>query len=230
MWKYNIVYKGKIKVVTGLHIGAGKESLKIGGTDNPVITTKISYKEGDAKERTIEIPYIPGSSIKGKMKSLLTLIEVDPSWRNLIYTVFGSEKSKEDTSSKFESDWQTRIIVRDAFPTSEWIKKIADFDFYNGGIEIKGENTIDRTTGKANPRFMERVIPGMEFELEIIVSIFDTDDVEKIKKLIKTGIELLEDSYLGGNGSRGYGKVEFDLKELEIRDLDYYRKKLEDRG
>ncbi|MEM4104803.1 MAG: hypothetical protein QXF80_07405 [Thermoplasmatales archaeon] len=53
---------------------------------------------------------------------------------------------------------------------------------------------------------------------------------EKELQLTKTGIELLEDSYLGGNGSRGYGKVEFDLKELEIRDLDYYRKKLEDRG
>ncbi|MEM4058600.1 MAG: type III-A CRISPR-associated RAMP protein Csm3 [Thermoplasmata archaeon] len=226
MWKNNIVYKEKIKVLTGLHIGAGKESLKIGGTDNPVITTNISYKKGDAKERIIEIPYIPGSSIKGKMRSLLTLIDADQSWKNLIDTVFGPEKSKENASSKSESDWQTRIIIRDAFPTSEWIEKIADFDFYNGGREVKGENTIDRINGIANPRFIERVIPEMEFELEIIVSIFDTDDVEKIKKLIKTGIELLEDSYLGGNGSRGYGKVKFELLVEETRDLDYYKKNI----
>jgi len=226
MWKKNIIYKGKIKVTTGLHIGSGKESLKIGGTDNPVVTTYITYND-EKNNKIIEIPYIPGSSIKGKMRSLLSMIQKEDSqWQDLVNTVFGMglEKNKDSNNTKKEYDWQTRIIIRDAFPTKEWIKNIAKFEFYNGGVEVKGENTINKMNGSAQPRFIERVIPNMEFDVEILVSIFDNDNEQQIENLIKTGIELIEDSYLGGNGSRGYGKVKFDLSNPEYRDIEYYRK------
>ena len=50
---------GTIETVTGLHIGAGKDSIEIGGMDNPVI------KHPHTGEH-----YIPGSSLKGKVRSL----------------------------------------------------------------------------------------------------------------------------------------------------------------
>ena len=53
------IIQGKIKVLTGLHIGGPTTGLNIGGVDNIVIK--------DAKGK----PYIPGSSLKGKMRSLL---------------------------------------------------------------------------------------------------------------------------------------------------------------
>ena len=51
---------GQIELLSGLHIGSGNTEIHIGGTDNPVITNPITQQ-----------PYIPGSSIKGKMRSLL---------------------------------------------------------------------------------------------------------------------------------------------------------------
>ena len=51
---------GQIELVSGLHIGSGNAEMHIGGTDNPVIKNPVTNQ-----------PYIPGSSLKGKMRSLL---------------------------------------------------------------------------------------------------------------------------------------------------------------
>ncbi len=50
---------GKIILKSGLHVGAGDTEMRIGGTDNPVIKHPHNLE-----------PYIPGSSIKGKVRSL----------------------------------------------------------------------------------------------------------------------------------------------------------------
>jgi CRISPR-associated protein Csm3 len=117
----------------------------------------------------------------------------------------------------------TRLIVRDSYPTKEWIKKLVLEDVYERGLEIKGENKIEKD-GSANPRFIERVIPGVEFDLETIITVYEGDDENVFIDLLKEGMKLLKDSYLGGQGTRGYGKIEINLDGQEERELDYYEK------
>ena len=204
------VLSGKIKVVTGLHIGGEKAGLQIGGVDNPVIKTVDG------------LPYIPGSSLKGKIRSLLeqkyesynkkgepTLIEGDEK-SLLISALFGFPAKLENKEDK---KFPGCLIFRDAH--------------YAGGetkddlFETKPENFVDRIKGTAkNPRFTERVVAGTEFDIEIVFREFDYGDEypqitkEKLKNMLKEGLELLEKDYLGGSGTRGYGKIEFiGLKE-----------------
>ncbi len=197
--------KGILEVVTGLHIGAGNEKIEIGGVDNPIIKHPIT-----------KLPYIPGSSIKGKMRSLLEwdkdLVEKsrgkvhkcnDPDCE--ICKLFGN-------SSQDSVQGPTRLIARDAFLTKEYMDKIKT------GIEIteiKKENTIDRIRAVSNPRDMERVSPGACFDFEMVLRIFDEKDYGCLATL-RRGLNLLQKDYLGGSGSRGYGKIIFrDLKIVE---------------
>lgn len=197
VWRENVCFSGKIRLLTGLHIGAGGETLKIGGVDSPVITTPVKSEKGPVKD----LPYIPGSSLKGKLRKMAMLIskpeEVD--------MIFG-----HGIGSGKPSTGPTRIIIRDAFPTKEWREKIVNSDFYDGGLELKGENWI-QSSGIAKPRFIQRVIPGVEFDVDIILSLYDDDNESRFVKILKSSIEALEDSYLGGSGTRGYGRVEFDM-------------------
>ncbi|MGC8515953.1 MAG: type III-A CRISPR-associated RAMP protein Csm3 [Thermoplasmata archaeon] len=197
VWKENVCFSGKIRLLTGLHIGAGGEALKIGGVDSPVITTPVKNEKGSIKD----LPYIPGSSLKGKLRKMAMLVsqpeEVD--------TIFGHgiEPGKP-------SNGPTRIIIRDAFPTKEWREKIVNSEFYDGGLELKGENWI-QSNGIAKPRFIQRVIPDVEFDVDIILSLYRNDDETRFIEILKSSIEALEDSYLGGSGTRGYGRVEFEM-------------------
>ena len=119
-----------------------------------------------------------------------------------------------------ESNFPSRVIVRDAFLTKEWVEK------WMRGEEIteaKIEVGIDRVTSQANPRTNERVIAGTEFEFEIIYNLERVDHWEDDVKNLLTAMILLEDSYLGGSGSRGYGKVRFVFDSIEFRGIEYYR-------
>lgn len=201
--------KGVLEVVTGLHIGAGNEKLEIGGVDNPIIKHPIT-----------RLPYIPGSSIKGKMRSLLEwdfgLVEKDKGTVHKcdneschICRLFGNSSQKSEQGP-------TRLIARDAFLTQEYIDKIKE------GIEIteiKKENTIDRITAIANPRDMERISPGVCFDFELVLRIFDPVADQSCINTLKRGLSLLEKDYLGGSGSRGYGKIRF--KDLKINDESF---------
>ncbi|MGC9123801.1 MAG: type III-A CRISPR-associated RAMP protein Csm3 [Thermoplasmata archaeon] len=222
-FKKNIIIRWKVEVITGLHIGGGKEGLKIGGTDNPVIKTFVKYKRNkDDSGILIEMPYIPGSSVKGKMRYLLeTTYKGQEDKENLIKKLFGVGASEKENEH-----YPTRLIIRDAYPTNEWIEKLVLEDIYEKGTEIKGENFIDRNTGKATPRFMERVIPGIEFELETIITVYEVDNENDLIQLLNDGIALLRDSYLGGQGTRGYGKVEIIKKDVEERNLNWYEEKM----
>ena len=219
-----IVITGKIKTETGLSIGGATVGLDIGGMDNPVI------KNAEGK------PYIPGSSLKGKMRSLLEKanglatddkrIWVVPNEISIhmcnepecvVCTIFGRTTREKPYSSpsgngiKIEKNnvTPTRLIVRDAVLSEGSVKKLramkTDLEF----TEVKWENVIDRITSAANPRQMERVPEGAEFEFGMIYSVFTESDKSNLKEVFKA-LELVEHDYLGGSGTRGYGKVKFE--------------------
>lgn len=216
----NIILRGKIKVETGLHIGGSKDKFEIGGVDNPVIRDPFTG-----------YPYIPGSSLKGKMRMLLEFekgvvmekmdnkgnVTYPPSSDEAITILFGS--SAEDSSNG-----PTRLIVRDAYPDEETIEMWRNLDSETLYAEYKAENTIDRMTSAATPRWMERVVKDSKFNFEIVIGIYSMDkgkDKDHYKD-VKTAMKLLEDSTLGGGGSRGSGKVSFVIESETIYKKDYY--------
>ncbi len=194
--------KGKIVVITGLHIGAGKDVIEIGGTDSPVLKDPITG-----------YPYIPGSSLKGKLRALLEWYEgrvvenqgeVCKCGKCAVCDIFG-------VSNKEDRKYPTRIVVRDAFIDDETLQKIQQGDFLL--FEEKYENSINRITAKPNPRSFERVVPGVKFNFEINYKIFDGEEENKESEVLNkilTAMALLEEDYLGGGGSRGSGKIKFE--------------------
>jgi CRISPR-associated protein Csm3 len=221
---------GRIVCETGLHIGGTQEGIEIGGVDNIVIRDSLT-----------ELPCIPGSSLKGKLRHLLewelNKIALHPKQKS--YTahfcgecdaciIFGP--ASDDTEIKIKAG-PTRLIVRDAFPTGyknpedppanstiwKWKQWLGEKIY----TELKTENTIDRVTSEANPRTMERVPAGSEFDFEMVFDIYRDDDKRLLRSLY-TAMHLLENSSLGGSGTRGYGKIRFEVEKQEFRSLDYY--------
>lgn len=196
-----------ITLITGMHIGGSSENVEIGGIDNPVI--KLASRDGQ--------PYIPGSSLKGKMRCLLeqaagaTKVGLNPSVNNL----FGAIENK----SLHIENQPSKLIVRDAYLTEASIQNLQLADLDMPFTENKFENTIDRVKGVAeHPRQTERVPAGAEFAVEFIINVWDDDnDGAKLVDMLKNGIALLENDYLGGSGSRGYGQVKFsELRTTEL--------------
>lgn len=199
---------GKIVVKTGLHIGAGNDKVEIGGMDNPIIRNPFTHE-----------PYIPGSSIKGKMRSLMEwkLDKLEKTEGEVcscglpeckVCRVFGSSNTKSDET---KDRGPTRLIVRDAVLTKEWKDK-----FKNGNsiVEEKNENSINRITAEATPRPIERIVPGVEFDFEISYRVIDTGDngstdEKYFKEVVLESLKLLQNDYLGGGGSQGNGQIEF---------------------
>lgn len=202
-----------ITAISGLHIGGGNDNIEIGGIDTPVI--KLGSKGNQ--------PYIPGSSLKGKMRCLLEqeagIAEIgvdDKKGKGPINNLFGVIEIK----NKVDVNKPSKLIVRDALLTKDSEKRLRNCeDLEMPYTEGKTENTIDRVTAKANPRTIERVPAGAEFAAEFIINIWDddTNDGEELINLFKKGAKLLQNDYLGGNGSRGYGQIEFG----ELKRIDY---------
>ena len=200
-----------ITLITGLHIGGNSENVEIGGIDNPVI--KFASK-GD-------VPYIPGSSLKGKMRCLLEQaagapkVGLDAKVNNL----FGITESKANNTTNQPS----KIIVRDAMLSDDSKKMLLDCDNLDMPYtENKFENVIDRVKGIAqHPRQTERVPAGAEFNAEFIINVWDDDKEEELMALFEKGIRLLENDYLGGSGSRGYGQIKFgEMKKTELSEAN----------
>lgn len=200
------IFKGTIELKTGLHIGGSKSGLDIGGLDSPVIKTPNG------------IPYIPGSSLKGKIRSLLAIKEgarVINLESETLRKLFGcSDKGKEE---------KTRLIFRDALLNTDKFKE----QFKNSELlateytEEKYENNIDRLSGKASNgglRSIERVPAGAVFNFEIILDQYENDDINKNIETLKEGFKLLENDYLGGSGTRGYGHIaiEYTISEKDF--------------
>lgn len=198
-----IVYNGVITLKTGLHIGGTNAALDIGGPDKFVVRNPIN-----------NIPYIPGSSLKGKMRSLVEIANGETNGGKPTNNPNSRAGALFGISGDSDSSKPSRLIVRDAE------LDINACDFSNTDLpytESKTEAAIDRVTAKANPRTFERVPAGAKFKLNMVLNIFEGENEQDLKKTLNQAIQLLEDDYLGGHGSRGYGQVKFDELTEEIK-------------
>ncbi len=213
--KHRLIEK-KLKCETGLHIGGSKDDIEIGVLDSPIIRDPVT-----------KLPYIPGSSVKGKLRSLLEQRHCasnindmgDPCECGLkectVCLLFGQHGNKRRNLGP------SRLIARDAFMTRKSREELAD-KMEPGMLfaEVKHEVSINRKTGTASaagPRPMERVPAGAEFHLRMTIRIFEGDDENKLVSFIEEGLEMLKADYLGGSGTRGYGKV--DITDIGPDDL-----------
>lgn len=205
-----------LSLVTGLHIGGNSDSVEIGGLDNPVI--KLASKDGQ--------PYIPGSSLKGKMRCLLEQIagSAEIGGNQEVNNLFGITEKREKGRVVREGA-PSKLIVRDATLTKEsveFLQKCDDLDM--PFTESKWENTIDRVTATANPRQMERIPAGVSFDVEFVINVWDSDDKDSLFNLLQKGMNALENDYLGGSGSRGCGQIKFvELKTVELSETNNWK-------
>ncbi len=215
-----IVIKGKIKCKTGLFIGGLEESLEIGGIDGFIIRDPVTME-----------PYIPGSSLKGKMRYLMERKE-NKKFNNKSHNtgIYRHECKKMDCSvcrlyGAGEDGPASRIMVRDAYLTKSSKDNLEKLDTDMPYVEIKKENTIDRVTASAAPRTTERVPMGAVFSFEIVYTV-ENENRERNEDVfnILTILSLIEDDALGGNISRGYGQIEFNSINIEARPVEYYTK------
>lgn len=197
------IRKIEIEILTGMHIGAGNDAVQIGGVDSSVIKDPVS-----------SFPYIPGSSLKGKIRCLLETEGGYSEKDDTINDYFGPTsdylKLKKDDKEYIQKP--TRLIFRDLTLSDQDKEK-----FRNGEIttEFKTEIVIDRNKGTAKDgglRSIERVPPSVRFKGEILIRYFD-NELDNILSVFSKGIELLNNDYLGGSGSRGYGAVKIELSK-----------------
>jgi CRISPR-associated protein Csm3 len=221
---------GKIELLTGLRIGSGNTEMHIGGVDNLVVKHPYTNE-----------PYIPGSSLKGKIRSLLEYYFGLPTHSYRVdrnsggvtsYKLLTENNISEDVKSNaktilklfglsgsgsevLEKVGPTRVAFSDCFFTEEFKSKLEKERLPY--TEIKAENRINRITGTAeHPRFTERVPAGAEFNFRITLKIYSNEDEELLDILLK-GMKLLELDYLGGCGSRGYGRIKFHFDDEKIK-------------
>ena len=196
---------GEIEVVTGMHIGGSSQFSAIGAVDSPVIRDSYTDK-----------PMIPGSSFKGKMRTLLAkqysktaMLQDHNADPEIILRLFGSSNKNAIKPS--------RLLFSDMFLLNEQELKIVGIDSVT-----EFENSINRLTAVANPRQIERTIRGSKFGLDVIYNVEEEAEIEEDFKAIKEGMLLLEYDYIGGHGSRGYGKIKINGLKVEaaIGDID----------
>lgn len=191
-----IVIKGKIEVITGMHIGTGGEFSAIGTADSPVI-----------KDILTDLPIIPGSSLKGKLRSVLAK-KYNKKAANT------AEDDCEEIKRIFGATSKpSKLIFSDMIMSNR--KELEKLNIYTQ-TEVKFENTIQRLSGVANPRQIERVIRGCVFDMDIIYDVENEEIAKEDLLLIADGFKLLQYDYLGGHGSRGYGKIKFNELKAEL--------------
>ena len=182
---------GVLETVTGLHIGGSSAFSAIGAVDSPVI-----------RDARTNMPMIPGSSLKGKLRTLLakkynqTVAKTPDDDAVCLTSLFGSAKKGQVKTSK--------ILFNDMFLENMDELKYAGL---TGATEVKFENSIQRTTAVANPRQIERVVMGAKFPMQLIFEVTIVSELVHDFEILKDGFQLLEYDYLGGSGSRGYGRV-----------------------
>lgn len=235
-----VFISGTMECLTGMHIGASKESLEIGAIDSPVVRDPITKE-----------PYVPGSSLKGKLRSLLERAnpELEPNrdggsgtsrhecldWeeganqnknfggRNMKYPGALNCPVCRLFGSSGEKNFPARVKVRDMRLTPESRERLERIDTGLLYTEWKFENGIDRITSAANPRNLERVPAGAVFEFSIVYDVEDPEQMKEDLQNLRFALRLLEDDALGGHGSRGYGHVKFNFGKCEARSIEFYR-------
>ncbi|NCC77524.1 MAG: type III-A CRISPR-associated RAMP protein Csm3 [Clostridia bacterium] len=202
--KEKIMITGQLTLESGLHIGTSGDFSPIGAVDSIVVRDPVTRR-----------PIIPGSSIKGKLRSLMAAAETDQPWLpnfedegDHLQRLFGSGGKNIRRS---------RLQFFDLFMEDSSVKNLerADTDLYL--TEIKFENSIQRLTGVANPRQMERVPAGAVFNFKLTYMVEDPDEFLSDMKNLGKGLRLLQLDYLGKGGSRGNGRVRFSDIDLEAK-------------
>src|SRR5216683_8417255 len=230
-----LLLEGDLHCETGLHVGAGKGSLEIGSSDNPVIK--------DAFGR----PYIPGSSLRGRLRSLLEQssgltvpaelvylskrrgqeVRIHQSDRpdDEICLLFGRNPGRiervEGEAIETRAATPARLTIYDAPLDPDSITAQMRENLDDEITEVKSENAIDRITSQANPRTLERVPAGARFKVRMVLDVLCEEDKALAARLIE-GLRLLEDDALGGGGSRGSGRVRFANLKLIWRNRSFY--------
>jgi CRISPR-associated protein Csm3 len=265
-------FQSILKVETGLHIGGGGESLAIGGLDKPVIRDPIT-----------NYPYLPGSSLKGKLRSILERLlnkplnrpggsgtyryesddlddgftEIDNqlipyegarscqlcrvfgstggsggSFKTWIKSTIAESQGLEKLATKRINDENyasirgrnapSRLLIRDCHLSPTSAEKLMQIDTGLYMTEWKFENGIDRITAAANPRQLERVPAGAEFQFELIYTVEDAAQATEDLRNLAIALAILEDDALGGHGSRGYGKIRFHNFQIDYRDYSQF--------
>ncbi len=198
-----IKIKSELEILTGLHIGGNSAFAAIGAVDSPVIKDTLTME-----------PIIPGSSLKGKMRSLLAkkyntnkCVKDPKDDEDFILRLFGKAKLGKEKAI------ESRLQFFDIFLKNK--KELRDRGV-ESFTEVKFENNINRITAKADPRQIERVIRGTKFEFQLIYNILNEEEIEDDLKIVYDGIKLLEEDYLGGSGTRGYGRIKFNDFKIEL--------------
>jgi CRISPR-associated protein Csm3 len=230
-----LILSGDLHCETGLHIGAGKGSLEIGGADNPVVKDAFG------------LPYIPGSSLRGKIRSLLEHALGLTSPAELVYLskrrgqevrihqsdrpddeiclLFGRNPGRiervEGEAIEMRTATPARLTIYDAPLDTDSITAQMRENLDDEITEVKSENAIDRITSQANPRTLERVPAGARFRVRMVLDILCEEDKALAARLAE-GLRLLEDDALGGGGSRGSGRIRFANVRLAWRNRAFY--------
>lgn len=208
-----IIIDATLTVVTGLHIGTSDDFSPIGGVDGPFIRDPFTKR-----------PVIPGSSVKGKMRTLLAKVRNKELKDG--YILPAHDKDEDVVKRLFgaapvhgsDDAMPARLQFADSFVTEKSVNVFSslDTDTYLG--EVKTENTINRNTGGAMPRSIERVPAGMEFAFRLVYNLEKEEDYQEDMAALAEGFRLLQMDYLGGHGSRGYGRVCFS--QFKVRRMD----------
>ncbi len=209
-----LVLSALIRCDTGLRIGAAESTIAIGGLDHPVIRDPVSGE-----------PYIPGSSLKGKMRSLLERrYELSQTWaiaRGRVHVHVCEEEHEYaecpvcplfGIAAPQRARWfcLARLRVPDVFLEDASRRELAEKSTDLPYTEVKTEAAIDRLTSAAVSRTMERVPAGARFgPAQFILFQYAGDDLRRNLQVLLEGMELLEADYLGSSGSRGSGRISF---------------------
>ena len=191
-----IIIQGDLTIKTGMHIGGGSDYAPIGAVDSPFIRDSLTQE-----------PIIPGSSLKGKIRTLLARYRSE---KNIVNSIDEDDDVIKRLFGSTRPQTISRLQFQDLFISEETklLFESIDTDTYMG--EVKFENTINRVTSVAMPRQIERVPAGTKFVFKLVYTLIDKDEVEEDLRILRTGLELLQLDYLGGHGTRGYGRISID--------------------
>lgn len=199
-----VIIKATLKLKTGTHIGASNDFAPIGAVDNVVVRDPLTKR-----------PIIPGSSLKGKLRTLLARVHTDG------YIMQDINNDSDEIKLLFGSSAKNNIITSrlqfyDLFMKEESVSYIEKMNTDLYLSEIKFENTISRATAIANPRQIERVPAGAEFDFKLVYNVEDKDALTIDMKNLAQGLHLLSEDYIGGHGTRGYGRIVITDFTVEI--------------
>lgn len=213
---HKIVIEGRITLLTGLHIGGNNMGMEVGGVNATVIRNPVTGE-----------PYIPGSSLKGKIRSLLD--QREGRFAKLGSIEFGPDDQPDQKLVQFFGNVKgsgdnipSKVVFRDCrmVGADVLLKKVKTFDLPY--TEVKTEVAIDRIKSSALPRSLERVPAGIEFKMSVVLNVWEdlshALSEDAMLNLLFDGFKLLEKDYLGGKGSRGSGQVKIGIENIFKKD------------